>query len=180
MKARSVLIAAFISGTIVLNGCSDQQASIEMPGPIAMTEEAIGHYCNMNIFEHTGPKAQIHLKNIEFPIWFSQVRDAVAYTRSPEETYESKAIYVHDMAKATSWEKPGDDAWLDIQKAYFVIGSKLNGGMGVPETIPFGSMQDAISFASSNGGKVVQLADIPDEYVLAPVEINPQPTGSLK
>ncbi|WP_409998019.1 nitrous oxide reductase accessory protein NosL, partial [Escherichia coli] len=25
-----------------------------------MTEEALGHYCQMNLTEHPGPKAQVH------------------------------------------------------------------------------------------------------------------------
>lgn len=171
----SVLFSAFILG-----GCSEEEAAIEIPNAIAMTEEAVGHYCNMNILEHTGPKAQIHLKNIKFPIWFSQVRDAVAYMRLPEETFDVTAIYVHDMAKAASWEIPGDDAWIDIQQAFFVINSNAAGGMGAPETIPFGSQETAQEFASENGGNIVRLADIPDDYVLGPVEINPQSTGSIQ
>jgi len=180
MKTKKLFWSALLLATIALIGCKDDDVAVEKPGPIAMTEEAVGYYCNMNILEHAGPKAQIHLSFIEFPIWFSQVRDAIAYTRLPEETQEVAAIYVHDMSKAASWEAPGDDAWIDIQQAFFVIGSKMAGGMGAPETIPFGSQQDAREFASKNGGKVVKLADIPDAYVLGPVELNLQTVGSVE
>lgn len=180
MSIGSIIRFSVLFTALIIGGCSDQEAIIEAPSSIAMTEEAVGHYCNMNILEHTGPKAQIHLKDIKFPIWFSQVRDAVAYTRLPEETFEVAAIYVHDMAKAVSWDRPGDDAWIDIKQAFFVINSHARGGMGAPETIPFGSNQDALEFASDNGGSVVRLADIPDDYVLGPVEIPQQSTGSIQ
>lgn len=179
MKKYLIGISALLVLTF-LSGCSDQEVSIEIPNAIAMTEEAVGHYCNMNILEHNGPKAQIHLENIMFPIWFSQVRDAVAYTRLPEETFEAVAIYVHDMSKAVSWERPGDDAWIDIKQAFFVINSQAVGGMGAPETIPFGSKESAMEFASSNGGTIVNLDGIPDDYVLGPVDINHQSTGSIQ
>lgn len=180
MKSVNLFWSALLISTIALSGCKDSETALEKPGPIAMTEEAVGHYCNMNILEHTGPKAQIHLKVFEFPVWFSQVRDAVAYTRLPEETYEVAAIYVHDMSRAASWELPGDDAWIDIQQAFFVIDSKMTGGMGAPETIPFGTQEGAKEFASYNGGKVVKLADIPDEYVLGPVELDHHTTGNVE
>lgn len=171
------------AGLVGLAGCNDQNAVTQVPGPVAMTEEAVGHYCNMNILEHTGPKAQIHLENLLHPIWFSQVRDAVAFTRLPEETQEAIAIYVHDMGKAEQWDFPGDDTWIDINTAFFVIGSSKIGGMGAPETIPFGSNESAEKFVAQHGGEIVLLAAIPDDYVLGPVDLNPQKrtvTGSVQ
>lgn len=180
------MIRKFLGAMIVtagLAGCNDQNATAEIPGPVAMTEEAVGHYCNMNILEHTGPKAQIHLKNLIHPIWFSQVRDAVAFTRLPEETHEPVAIYVHDMGKADDWDFPGDDTWIEINNAFFVIDSNKIGGMGAPETIPFGSNITAEKFVTQYGGKIVQLDEIPDDYVLGPIDVNPQKrtvTGSIQ
>ncbi len=175
------LIGALLAA-IVLMGCNEQSAQVDAPQPVAMTEEAVGHYCQMNILEHTGPKAQIHLKNLMHPIWFSQVRDAVAFTRLPEEMQEPVAIYVNDMEKARQWDFPGDDTWIDIEQAFFVINSNRIGGMGAPETIPFGTEAGANGFAMQHGGQVVKLSEIPDAYVLGPVEIDLQKhtvTGAL-
>lgn len=157
---------------VLIGGCTESGSSDPVPGPVAMTEEAVGHYCSMNILEHEGPKAQIHLKGIEHPIWFSQVRDAVAYLRSPEEHLESVVVYVHDMAKADSWARPGDDAWIDSTNAVFVIGSRKTGGMGTPEVIPFASINAAETFIAEFGGKSVSLSDIPDEYVLGQITVS--------
>ena len=153
---------------ITVSACSEQEARIELPQPVALSEESVGHYCNMTILEHTGPKAQIHLADNPHPIWFSQVRDGIAFIRSPEEQEDAVVVYVNDMGKATEWDFPGDDTWIDAKAAWFVIGSRKTGGMGTPEVIPFGDEQTASAFTAENGGLVVQLAGIPDAYVLGP------------
>lgn len=155
----------------LITACNPESQTSEQPRPVAMTEEALGHYCNMNILEHSGPKIQIHLEGLEHPIWFSQVRDGIAYTRSPEKTHRATAVFVHDMAKAVSWTEPGDQAWIDAKEAFFVLGSRKTGGMGAPESIPFGSKGAADDFVKKHGGKVTRLSAVPDSYVLAPVEI---------
>lgn len=167
--ARLSAIAAMV---ITISACSEQGTNTEMPLPVALSEDSVGHYCNMTILEHTGPKAQIHLVNNPHPIWFSQVRDGIAFLRSPEENYETVAVYVNDMGKAEDWDFPGDDTWIDAHKAWFVIGSAKTGGMGTPEAIPFGEEQSASAFVTENGGVVVRLAEIPDAYVLGPVGID--------
>ena len=168
---RYLTIAALaLCACTALAGCKEDIAA-ERPVAIAMTEEAVGHYCNMTILEHTGPKAQIHLKGIPFPIWFSQVRDAIAFTRLPEETQEPVAIYVNDMGQATNWDFPADDTWIDINQAFFVVESGRTGSMGAPEAVPFGTLGAADDFARIHGGRVLQLDQIPDAYVLGPVEL---------
>lgn len=160
---------AIAATAFTLSACSEQQTKTEVPLPIALTENAAGHYCNMTILEHTGPKAQIFLANNPHPVWFSQVRDGVAFLRSPEEHYETAAVYVNDMGKAVDWDFPGDDTWIDAHQAWFVIGSRVTGGMGTPEVIPFGVEESATAFSAENGGLVVRLDAIPDAYVLGPV-----------
>ncbi len=149
----------------ILGGCSpDDNAA--MPPPFALTEEAMGRYCGMNVLEHDGPKGQIILTGALEPIWFSSARDAVAFTILPEEPKDIAAIYVSDMATAESWERPGAENWIDAKKAFFVIGSQRRGGMGTTETVPFSTKDTAQRFAAQHGGAVVRLADIPDDYAL--------------
>jgi copper chaperone NosL len=70
------------------------------------------------------------------------------------------------MSRAPSWDKPGADNWIDARKAVFVIGSRLKGGMGADETVPFSDRVAAEKFALENGGRVVAFADVPRDYVL--------------
>lgn len=153
---------------LALSGCKEDSA--ERPLPVTMTAEAVGHYCQMDLLEHPGPKAQVHLTGLPgTPLFFSQVRDAVAYLRMPEQSHEIAAVYVSDMASAASWEIPGADNWIPASAAHYVVGSSRTGGMGAPELVPFSDAASAAQFAQRHGGQVQELADIPDTAVLAPV-----------
>lgn len=155
----------------LLAGCQDE-VEIAKPAALTLTPEAAGHYCQMTVLEHDGPKAQIHLTGNPFPFWFTQVRDAVAFMHSPEEPKNIAAIYVNDMDRAETWKEPGRDNWIEAETAWFVVDSNQTGGMGAPETIPFGTEEGAAAFAAANGGRVLRLHDIPPDYVLAPVELS--------
>ena len=52
------------------------------------------------------------------------------------------------------------------------MGSRVIGGMGAPEIVPFADVTKANSFVAQNGGQVMRLAEIPDAAVLAPVIID--------
>ena len=84
----------------------------------------------------------------------------------PDQPRDIRAIYVSDMARATSWEEPGATNWIDARKAFFVIESRKQGGMGAAEAVPFGNREAADAFAAANGGRVVTFTEIPGAYVL--------------
>ena len=174
---RALLAGLATAFALAIAGCSDE-GPVEAPKPFALTVEAIGRYCGMNVLEHPGPKGQILLGKIPEPIWFSSARDAVAFTMLPEEPKNIASIYVSDMAKAESWEKPGAENWVEARQAFYVIGSAMRGGMGAPETVPFSTKAAAAGFAEKNGGQVVSFVDIPREYVLGTGE-TPADAGLL-
>lgn len=149
-----------------LAGCREEAAV--KPAPVAMTAESTGHFCQMNLLEHPGPKAQVHLDGQPHPLFFSQVRDLVAYRLMPEQEGIIAAAYVSDMAVAPSWEDPGAENWIDAEDAFYVAGSAQAGGMGAPELIPFGTEAAAQAFADDNGGSVMLLSEIPPELALDP------------
>lgn len=161
-----ILVAALAA--LSLAACREEAA--ERPLPVTMTAEAVGHYCQMTLLEHPGPKAQVHLEGLAEPLFFSQVRDAIAYQRMPEQSHAITAIYVSDMGAAPSWEDPGADNWIAADTALYVVGAAVAGGMGAPELIPFSDPAAAAGFATRNGGEVLSLDAIPDDAVLAPVE----------
>ncbi len=175
MKTKAILIAALLA----VAGCNnDTTASI--PRAVTMTEEALGHYCQMNLTEHPGPKAQVHLDGLPQPLFFSQVRDAIAYQRMPEQSHAIRAVYVSDMgAPAATWEEPGVDNWIPADKALFVIGSRISGGMGAPELVPFSARDKAEAFVAENGGEIRDLAAVADDDVLAPVEFVTDADGNF-
>lgn len=152
-------------GALAISACKEDVASL--PTPVSLTAQAVGHYCQMDLLEHPGPKAQVHLDGLPDPLFFSQVRDAIAYQRMPEQSHAVRAIYVNDMAAAPSWDQPGADNWIDAKTAHYVIGSDATGGMDAPELVPFLRAEDAAAFAASRGGRVVTLAQVSDAEVLS-------------
>lgn len=163
---RRLALALALLAPIALGACFDKQAA-RIPPPQKMTEGSIGHYCGMNLTEHPGPKGQIFAASLIEPVWFSSVRDTIAFTMLPDEPKDILAIYVSDMGKAKSWDQPGADNWVEARKALFVIGSRVKGGMGGDEAVPFSDRALAEKFAAENGGRIVALADVPRDYVLA-------------
>jgi len=168
---------AALLAIVLVAGCKEETAQAELPDPLVLSEEAAGHYCQMIIMEHQGPKAQVHLAGYMAPLWFSQVRDGVAYLKSPEQTAEIQVLYVNDMGLATSWTQPGADNWINASEAYFVVGSDAVGGMGAPELVPFSDEMMAGEFVLVHGGSTMRLADISAETVLSPIEFD---TSSLE
>ena len=153
---------------LLLMACEPEQATVKPP-PQEITREAIGHYCNMIVVDHQGPKAQIFLKDRPDPIWFSSVRDAIAFTLLPEEPKNIAAIYVNDMAQA-SWAAPEAGSWIEAAEAFYVIDSERRGGMGAKEAVPLGARDRAEAFAAAHGGKVVAFDEIPQDYILSAAE----------
>lgn len=158
-----------LSAAFLLAACQNETA--KAPDPVTMTAAAVGHYCQMQIDQHPGPKAQIHLAGLPDPIFFAQVRDALAYVKGQERDGDILAIYVSDMGSAPSWEEPGRDNWINAETGDFVVGADVVGGMGAPEIVPFSDAKAAKAFAARKGGEVMTLQDMPAEAVLAPVDV---------
>lgn len=164
-----IRLSFVLLGLMALSACREELAGL--PGPVALSAESVGHYCQMDLLEHEGPKAQAHLEGLTHPLFFSQVRDVVAYQRMPEQSHALRVAYVSDMgAPGASWAQPGATNWIRADEAFYVVGSAIAGGMGAPELVPFSRAEDAAAFATANGGTVMGLADIPDTAVLAPLE----------
>ncbi len=163
---RKIALLAAFAGAFVLAGCNDQKLAEAPPPPQEMTASAVGRYCGMNVMEHPGPKGQIILASQKEPVWFSSARDAISFTMLPEEPKDIRAIYVSDMARTPDWDKPGATNWVDAKRAFFVVGSRMKGGMGGNEAVPFSEEAAAEKFAADNGGHVMAFADVPKDYVL--------------
>jgi len=159
-------IVCALVAVIFLSECNQDAANTAAPPPVALTRDAMGVFCGMNLLEHPGPKGQIITASRIDPFWFTSVRDTVAFTLMPDQPRDIRAIYVSDMARAPSWEEPGATNWIDARKAFFVIESRKQGGMGAAEAVPFGDRTAADAFAVANGGRLVTFDKIPGAYVL--------------
>ena len=155
---------------LLLAACKEEVAVV--PDPTPMTDAALSYFCQMNVAEHGGPKGQIHLEGYPAPIFFAQVRDMVAYLKSPERDADILAIYVSDMGVAASWEEPGAANWIDAKSAHFVVGAGVAGGMGAPEIVPFAMPEAAEAFIARYGGEAMPLDTIPDEAAIGAVDLD--------
>lgn len=166
---RNLLIMLVV---LTLIACKEDVA--QDTSPLPLTAEAVGHFCQMNVLEHEGPKAQAHLAGLPgTPLFFSQVRDVVAYARMPEQSHEILAMWVNDMgAPSATWATPGPTNWIAAEDAFYVVGGDIVGGMGAPEIVPFSNAEKAATFAELNGGQVMRFDDIPDDAALAPVALD--------
>lgn len=161
-KALGITVIAALA--MLVSACEEEAA---VPPPLGLTRDAIGHYCNMIVVDHPGPKAQVHEKGRAQPLWFSSVRDALAYRLLPGEAQSVTATYVHDMGRSENWERPPDDGiWIQAATAHFVIGSSRRGGMGAQEAVPFADADAAKRFMARFGGRIVALDEIPADYVI--------------
>ena len=161
---------------MALTACGEEPETAAKPEPQELTREAIGYYCNMIVADHTGPKGQVFLKSQAAPVWFSSVRDALAFTLLPEEPKHIAVIYVNDMG-AASWASPEPGTWIEAKGATYVIGSEMRGGMGAQEAVPFAEPAQAEAFAARHGGRVVAFAEIPQDYILSSDEPAHSGTG---
>jgi copper chaperone NosL len=153
---------------LALTACQDEAA--QNTDPLPLTPETVGHFCQMNLLEHEGPKGQVHLEGLPgAPLFFSQVSDMVTYLRLPEQSHSILAIYVSDMgAEGASWAEPGAANWIDATTAHYVVGASVTGGMGAPELVPFADFAEAQSFAAEEGGTIMGLDEIPASAIAAP------------
>ena len=139
---------------IAVGACSKDEAD-EIPPPQPLASDATGYYCGMLLAEHPGPKGQILLRSRDAPVWFSSVRDTLTFLALPEEPKDVAVIYVSDMAKAPTWEEPGEDNWILAEKAFFVVDSDRQSGMGGAEAVPFSTESAAQTFIRKHGGRMV-------------------------
>lgn len=171
MRIGRVTWAAIGLAMLMLAACDKAATQAPPPAPAEVSDEATGHYCGMLLVDHEGPKGQIHLASRSDPIWFSSVRDTIAFLRLPEEAKDVVAVYVNDMGRAKRWDQPEAGTWVDARAAWFVVDSSMRGGMGANEAVPFATVPAAESFRAKYGGQLVRLDDIPDAYVLGPVDL---------
>lgn len=151
---------------LTLAGCGSQNDASAKPEPLPITADAVGHYCSMDLIEHNGPKGQIFIRGNSEPLWFSTIRQTLAYTIMPDSPRGLDAIYVTDMAIVQNMRQPEPGSWMDARDAYFVTESTFAGGMGGEDPLPFSDRSKADEFIATHGGKILTFDEIPEDYIL--------------
>ncbi|WP_156926983.1 nitrous oxide reductase accessory protein NosL [Azospirillum halopraeferens] len=162
--AAALLVAPLL---LSLTACKEEVAAT-LPPPLPIAADAVGHYCGMELSEHPGPKGQAILKSGRV-VWMSSVRDAFAFSMLPEEPRDYRALYVTDVSGAADPAHPDLTRWIEARQAWYVLGSRLTGGMGLAEPYPFAGEAEARAFAAANGGVVRRFAEVHEDEILTPL-----------
>jgi len=157
--------SVILLGLLALTACGPDEVA-KLPKPVDLTLDATGHFCNMTILDHPGPKAHAFVKGGTAPFWFTSARDALAFSMLPESAKSVAVIYVTDMATVINWTDTAGAKWIDARRAWYVIDSSKRGGMGAAEAVPFGNQVAATKFMQDFGGEVVTYSEVPRSYVL--------------
>lgn len=143
------------------------ETAAQPPSAHSLPEQTQGYYCTMNLAEHIGPQGQILLSSKpDQPLWFSTVNQVFGFMQHPGEPKDVAAVYVSDLGSVADLGKPiVNHVWIDAKTAYYVIDSKIVGGMGAADAMPFADATKAQAFVQQHGGKVVRYDEIPDSYI---------------
>lgn len=116
--------------------------------------------CGMFVAKYPGWVCQIHFDNEE-KNFFDGVKDTMAFYFTPEKFGGSTSVHMTEL-----WAKDYYSLkWIDMKKAFFVMGSDVYGPMG-HELVPFSSNKAAISFQKDHHGKkVLKFEEITPELI---------------
>jgi copper chaperone NosL len=112
----------------------------------------------MYINSFPGPKGQVFERGLTTAKRFCSTRDMFAYALQPEHQHRIEHIFVHDVATA-AWDEQEKAQYIDAKTAFFVTGHDLRGAMG-PALASFSKRNDAESFITQHGGKVMLFSEI--------------------
>jgi copper chaperone NosL len=161
---RATLLA--LTAVLGLAACGEGTQVATLPTPREPGPDSVGYFCGMAVTEHPGPKGQVFLRGQSEPLWFTSVRDALAFTILPGEPRTVVALYVSDMGRSTDGREPSPGAWVQARDAVFVAGGTAVGGMGAREVVPFADRAAAERFRQVNGGTIYRFGEVPANLVL--------------
>lgn len=153
-------VFASLCAVAVLCACGERTEA-----PVAAVEIDSATTCDLDgmlLADYPGPKAQIHFKGEEKPTFYCDTVEMFNTLLKPEQVKPIRAVLVQDMGKA-DWNQPRGN-WFDARTGIYVLGSKLRGSMGLT-IASFSREEDAKSFATKNGGKVLKFSEFTRDMV---------------
>ena len=136
-----------------LFACDSPDQTKVIRDPVAFEKVDECHVCGMVITRFPGPKAQaFETRNNQMKKFCSTIELMYWYLQ-PENRVNVDSVFVHDMSHSP-WDKPDDGLLIDASKAYYVIGSDLQGSMG-KTLATFSSKAATEGFILEHGGRLV-------------------------
>lgn len=114
------------------------------------------HVCGMIINGFPGPKGEVvepgGIKK------FCSTAEMIGWWLQPENQHGNAKLYVHDMGHSP-WNAPDDAHLIDARDAFYVVGTRLKGAMGVV-LASFSSRRAAEKLAAEQGGHLLRFSEI--------------------
>lgn len=143
----------------ILSGCERKEERRELVKKIVAIESGDEcHLCGMLIGEFPGPKGEMYLRRDPQIKKFCSTRDMLSFYLQPENTHQTDAMFVHDMA-VTPWDNPDDNVFIDAKTAWYVSGMSKKGAMG-GTLASFSTRETANQFIVESGGELLSFDQI--------------------
>lgn len=131
-------------------------------GAVPITDQHECSQCKMVVAKYPGPKGEIVKSNGETLV-FCSVKCMTCAILGRGISDKDAKILGHNVEKI-DWQHPSDDQFIDLTKAWVVVGSKMKAVMG-KSVAPFETKEAAQKFADQHGGAVLQWKDIKPELL---------------
>jgi len=149
------LLLALLLG-LGLASCGEGDQAATNLGPVAFHPSDECHVCGMVISEFPGPKGEAVARDGVKK--FCSTAELFGWWLQPENRRLELQLYVHDMGKS-AWDKPDDHYLIDARKAWYVVGTPLQGSMGA-SLASFADEPAARRLAEQYGGRVLRFEQI--------------------
>ena len=153
---RNLLLVCCIVGLVGCEGKGESGALARKIVAIESGDEC--HLCGMLIGKFPGPKGEMYLRRDPQIKKFCSTRDMLSFYLQPENTHNTDAIFVHDMA-VTPWDNPDDEVFIDAKTAWYVSGMNKKGAMG-GTLASFSTEETARQFIAGSGGELLSFDQI--------------------
>lgn len=160
---RATILLLAMAGFLTACGDKQEDSQPSSLSSLHITQQDECHLCGMLIKGFPGPKGAIQIDSATALRKFCSSNDLFAYLLQPENVQLKKQAYVHDMANA-DWHTPDDEAFVQVEEAWYVIEHKLKGAMG-PTIASFGKQEAAENFVQNHQGKIIRFQDISLELI---------------
>ncbi|CAI8775890.1 Copper-binding lipoprotein NosL [Pseudomonas sp. IT-P12] len=152
---------AGLMACLMLTACDKPVQARYSDKPTAFHPSDECHVCGMIIEGFPGPKGEVVERSGVKK--FCSTAEMIGWWLQPENQHGDARLYVHDMGRSP-WDKPDDAHLIDARDAFYVVGTRLKGAMGVV-LASFSSKHMADRLAEEQGGRVLRFSEI-DQSVL--------------
>jgi copper chaperone NosL len=164
----TVRTVAAVMVCLLLAACEKPVQTTYSDAPTAFHPSDECHVCGMIIDGFPGPKGEVVERSGTKK--FCSTAEMIGWWLQPENHRGDARLYVHDMGHS-QWNAPDDSHLIDAKDAFYVVGTRLKGAMGVV-LASFTSQQAAEKLATEQGGRVLRFSDI-DQAVLQQPSMSP-------